>query len=209
MNGGDGWVNDKAVPLLRGAPPQVRERGHDNGHAVDIDETSEECKPASVERIVPKREKDHVVVNLKPLVRRAGASGNAREGSQPDILVLSADPDPSHVALIGILPDADRELLRFLDVERAGKAGDRRVKGAERTASQILIGASVIDEGRIAPAALCPGDGPRIGVGLILAIIRIDIIASERMGYRAHQEAQLGNRGKRTVWPDDGIRQLA
>jgi len=46
MNGGDGWVNDKAVPLLRGAPPQVRERGHDDGHAVDIDETSEECKPA-------------------------------------------------------------------------------------------------------------------------------------------------------------------
>jgi hypothetical protein len=46
MNGGDGWVNDKAVPLLMGAPPQVSERGHDDGHAVDIDETSEESKPA-------------------------------------------------------------------------------------------------------------------------------------------------------------------
>jgi hypothetical protein len=46
MNGGDGWVNDKAVPLLIGAPPQVRERDHDDSHAADIDETSEESKPA-------------------------------------------------------------------------------------------------------------------------------------------------------------------
>jgi hypothetical protein len=45
MNGGDGWVNDKAVPLLSGAPPQVRERGHDDSHAADIDETSKESKP--------------------------------------------------------------------------------------------------------------------------------------------------------------------
>jgi hypothetical protein len=37
MNGGDGWVNDKAVPLLSGAPPQVRERDHDDSHAADID----------------------------------------------------------------------------------------------------------------------------------------------------------------------------
>jgi len=46
MNGGNGWVNDKAVPLLRGAPPQVRKRDHDVSHAADIDETSEESKPA-------------------------------------------------------------------------------------------------------------------------------------------------------------------
>jgi hypothetical protein len=44
MNGGDGWGNDNAVPLLRGAPPQVRERDHDDSHADDIDETSEESK---------------------------------------------------------------------------------------------------------------------------------------------------------------------
>jgi hypothetical protein len=36
--------NDKAVPLLSGAPPQVRERDHDDSHAGDIDETSEESK---------------------------------------------------------------------------------------------------------------------------------------------------------------------
>jgi hypothetical protein len=48
MNGGDGWVNDKAVPLLSGAPPQVRERDHDDSHADDIDETSEESKSADV-----------------------------------------------------------------------------------------------------------------------------------------------------------------
>jgi hypothetical protein len=48
MNGGDGWVNDKAVPLLSGAPPQVRERDHDDSHAADIDEISEESKPAYV-----------------------------------------------------------------------------------------------------------------------------------------------------------------
>jgi hypothetical protein len=46
MNGGNGWVNDTAVPLLRGAPPQVRKRDHDVSHAADIDETSEESKPA-------------------------------------------------------------------------------------------------------------------------------------------------------------------
>jgi len=49
MNGGDGWVNDKAVPLLRGAPPQVRERDHDGSHAADIDEAPEESKPAWAE----------------------------------------------------------------------------------------------------------------------------------------------------------------
>jgi len=36
--------NDKAVPLLSGAPPQVRERDHGDSHADDIDETSEESK---------------------------------------------------------------------------------------------------------------------------------------------------------------------
>jgi len=44
MNGGDGCVNDKAVPLLDGAPPQVRERDHGERHAGDIDQTSEEGK---------------------------------------------------------------------------------------------------------------------------------------------------------------------
>jgi hypothetical protein len=48
MNGGDGWVNDKAVPLLSGAPPQVRERDHGDCHADDIDETPKESKPADV-----------------------------------------------------------------------------------------------------------------------------------------------------------------
>ena len=165
MNGGDGWVNDKAVPLLRGAPPQVRERGHDDGHAVDIDETSKESKPASVERIVPKREKDHVVVNLKPLVRRAGASGNAREGSQPDILVLSADPDPSHVALIGILPDADRELLCFLDIEGAGETRNWRVEAAKGAASKILIEAAIVDEVGIPQPPCVAATFLRIGIG--------------------------------------------
>ena len=46
MNGGDGWVNDKAVPLLSGAPPQVREGDYDVSHVGDIDETSEESKSA-------------------------------------------------------------------------------------------------------------------------------------------------------------------
>jgi hypothetical protein len=38
--------NDKAVPLLSGAPPQVRGRDHDDSHANDIDETFEESKSA-------------------------------------------------------------------------------------------------------------------------------------------------------------------
>jgi hypothetical protein len=46
MNGGDGWVNDKAVPLLGAAPPHVREGDLNDSHAADIDETSEESKPA-------------------------------------------------------------------------------------------------------------------------------------------------------------------
>jgi hypothetical protein len=44
MNGGAGWVNDKAVPLLSEAPPQVREGEHDDSHGAYIDETSEESK---------------------------------------------------------------------------------------------------------------------------------------------------------------------
>jgi len=46
MNGGDGWSNDKAVPLLSGAPQQVREGDYDVSHVGDIDETSEESKSA-------------------------------------------------------------------------------------------------------------------------------------------------------------------
>jgi hypothetical protein len=46
MNGGDGWVNDEAVPLLNGAPPQVRERDHGDSHADGIDETLKESKSA-------------------------------------------------------------------------------------------------------------------------------------------------------------------
>jgi hypothetical protein len=46
MNSGDGWVNNKAVPLLSGAPPQVRERDHDDSHPANLDETSEESKLA-------------------------------------------------------------------------------------------------------------------------------------------------------------------
>jgi len=45
MNGGDGWVNDKAVPLLSGAPPQVRERDHGDSHKAHMDEACEESKP--------------------------------------------------------------------------------------------------------------------------------------------------------------------
>src|SRR4051812_39990501 len=44
MNGGDGCVKDKAVPLLSGAPPRVRERDHGDSHAADLDETYEESK---------------------------------------------------------------------------------------------------------------------------------------------------------------------
>jgi len=58
MNGGDGWVNDKAVPLLSGAPPQVRERDHDDSHADDIDETSEESKSAWCLKWVKRRHRD-------------------------------------------------------------------------------------------------------------------------------------------------------
>jgi len=36
--------NDKAVPLLSGAPPQVRKSDDEDSHVDDIDETSEESK---------------------------------------------------------------------------------------------------------------------------------------------------------------------
>ncbi|XIA63974.1 hypothetical protein ACFIOY_34170 [Bradyrhizobium sp. TZ2] len=56
MNGGDGWVNDKAVPLLGGAPPQVRERDHDDSHADDIALTSGESKPVRLDGGWPPKE---------------------------------------------------------------------------------------------------------------------------------------------------------
>jgi hypothetical protein len=55
MNGGDGWVNDKAVPLLSRAPPQVRERDHDDSHVAGIDETSKESKPGLMSQMGQKR----------------------------------------------------------------------------------------------------------------------------------------------------------
>jgi hypothetical protein len=43
MNGGDGWVNDKAVPLLSGAPPQVRERDGMTLKTIDGSEQGTHC----------------------------------------------------------------------------------------------------------------------------------------------------------------------
>ena len=55
MNGSDGWVNDKAVPLLSRAPPQVRERDHDESHAADMDETSKESEGGLMSQMGPGR----------------------------------------------------------------------------------------------------------------------------------------------------------
>jgi hypothetical protein len=45
MSGGDGCGNDKAVPLLIGAPPQVRGWDHGSCHAPDMTETRAKSKP--------------------------------------------------------------------------------------------------------------------------------------------------------------------
>jgi hypothetical protein len=75
MNGGNGWVNDKAVPLLRGAPPQVRKRDHDVSHAADIDETSEESKPARCLKWVKMR-KSRIEYKWSDLAQRADVTAD-------------------------------------------------------------------------------------------------------------------------------------
>lgn len=45
MNGGDGRMNDEAVPLLDGAPPRVRVQGLSLDHAIDMAESADESNP--------------------------------------------------------------------------------------------------------------------------------------------------------------------
>src|SRR6266536_3520196 len=46
LDGGNGWVNDKAVPLLVGAPPHAGECGPRTCHANTIVKMRRLCKPA-------------------------------------------------------------------------------------------------------------------------------------------------------------------
>src|ERR1700748_3187921 len=73
-----------------------------------------------VERIITKRDEGDIVVGNKPLVRRARPGGYARECGQFYVFVLKAGPDPPIVALVKVLPEANRELLCLLDVEGTG-----------------------------------------------------------------------------------------
>ena len=117
---------------------------------------------SSVERVVTQREEGDVVVRRKPRIGRTGAGGDARECCQSHIFVLNAGSDPPHIALVKVLPESDRELLRLLHVERAGETCNGRVEGTQGATGQILIDAPVVDEVRISPAALRAGNGPRL-----------------------------------------------
>jgi hypothetical protein len=103
---------------------------------------------------------------------------------------------------VKVLPESNRELLRLLDIEGTGESCVGRVEGAQGAAGQVLVDAPVVDEIRIAPAPLCAGNGPRIGVAPIFAIVSIEVVAFHRVCYRAQQERHF-------VRPDDGVGQLA
>jgi uncharacterized protein YfaP (DUF2135 family) len=60
-----------------GRPAELRRV--DECHLPCVEASIRERPATSVERIVPKREKEHVVVNGESLVRRTDADGNARE----------------------------------------------------------------------------------------------------------------------------------
>src|SRR5579872_303811 len=146
---------------------------------------------SSVERIIAHREHHDVVAGRESLVRGAVSGDNARDtrkGGQLHQFILEAVPEPAQIALVGVLPEADRELLRLLNVESTGRARNRRIEAAELPAPQVLVETSVVDEVRVAPAALRSANRPRVGVGLVLAIVGIDVVAVEWMGNGADHE---------------------
>src|SRR5581483_3138109 len=108
----------------------------------------------SVERVIAERDEGDIVVGIEPRVWRARSGGDARERGQLHVFILQPGSDPSVIPLVEVLPEANRELLRFLDVECAGQAGDRRVEAPERAAGEVLGEAAIVDEIRVAPAAL-------------------------------------------------------
>jgi hypothetical protein len=74
----------------------------------------------SIERIVSKREEGDIVVRNEPLISVPAPVGT-RECRQFHIFVLQAGPDTTHVALVRVLPESDREFLRLLNIESAGE----------------------------------------------------------------------------------------
>src|SRR4029079_1019923 len=103
-------------------------RGSPLGLGVNEKNRNASC---SVERIVPKRKEGDVVVGSKSLVRRSRSGRKSRECGQFHKLVLKPGPHPAHIALVQVLPEADRELLCLLDIESTGEAGNRRIEAAE------------------------------------------------------------------------------
>src|SRR5215472_12095684 len=97
-----------------------------------------------VERIVAEREEDDVVVRVQAGVRTSRSSGRrhpasprnsagcAREQIERHVFILQTDPGATEIALVDVLPEADREFLNALHVgcaERAGAVEADRIRG--------------------------------------------------------------------------------
>ena len=101
--------------------------------------------------------------------------------------VLQTDPSPSEIAFVNILPEANGDFANTLDVGGADSAvgveiGPRAaiVVNQFRVRPRGYQSAGVV-EGGITPATVYTADFPGIGLGLLLAIIGVDIVAREGM----------------------------
>jgi len=96
-----------------------------------------ECKSARLfEWIVTKRDENALVVGAQPLVWRSRRgpegrhAGHAGESSQGHIFVLHAISQPSHVAVVKIVPKSGCDFLDTLDVARSGARGPNGIEVA-------------------------------------------------------------------------------
>jgi hypothetical protein len=180
------------ISLLRVAQPCVKKAPPAEPTA--LSEFFDSCR--LVERIVAEGEEDDVVVRVQTAVgRRRGLSRRqpvtrrdergAREQIERHVFILQSDPGAAEIAFVDVLPEADREFLHALDVRGADPSAGVEADGVRGTRDQRPAG---FGERGVAPSALNAAHRPGIGLGLVLAVVGIDVSARKRMDDRADQE---------------------
>ena len=112
----------------------------------------------------------------------------AGEQIQRHVFILQADPGPAQITFVDVLPKADGDFADALNVGGAGACCEP-LKPTEFECC-LHSKARRPRERTIAPAALYATDSPGLGLGLLLAVIDIDVVAGERMSDSADHELQ-------------------
>ena len=120
--------------------------------------------------------------------RSNGRNGSrAGEQIQGHEFILQANPGPAQITFVDILPKADGD---FADTLNVGGAGGARAVKADRISAASTQKPAGIWERTIAPAPLNATDSPGLGLGLLLTVIDIDVVAGGRMRDTADPRAR-------------------